>query len=216
MSGEAARCAFCHDDFVASDERAACAECKTVLHWDCRALLGRCPTMGCKDASFRIGGRPVRERPGFRAALERHFSRMPLPPLEEREGECASCGDRFFFAPAAICPKCNARIHMSCWAFLREQCPVCETPPRALSGSDEPEPAADGCQYCSRASSLAPLWECPTCGALAHVLCLAAHVGTCPNEACGTTSKKQAPAPPRDPADFRSALERLKNRKKRD
>ncbi|HZU95772.1 MAG TPA: hypothetical protein VFF73_03620 [Planctomycetota bacterium] len=72
------RCAFCHDDL--DDDSAVCADCNTVLHRDCRALLVECPTLGCRQSVFTLtrptaGARPARVRPAFRQALARLVER---------------------------------------------------------------------------------------------------------------------------------------------
>src|SRR5579883_599660 len=59
----ALRCALCHDD-LGGDALASCA-CGTILHLECRATLGRCPTLGCRprvsaETSSTIQGEPVR------------------------------------------------------------------------------------------------------------------------------------------------------------
>ncbi len=41
------RCALCHDD-VGGVALASCV-CGTILHLECRATLGRCPTLGCRS-----------------------------------------------------------------------------------------------------------------------------------------------------------------------
>jgi hypothetical protein len=43
------RCAYCHDAF-GLDARIRCPRCSTLLHADCWADLGRCPTLGCAHA----------------------------------------------------------------------------------------------------------------------------------------------------------------------
>ncbi len=55
------RCSICHGDLGRETE--SCSECGTACHHDCRAQLGRCPTLGCARASARIvrvdgGARP--------------------------------------------------------------------------------------------------------------------------------------------------------------
>ncbi len=39
------RCAYCHDAAVGASE--TCAGCGTILHRECMALAGVCPTLGC-------------------------------------------------------------------------------------------------------------------------------------------------------------------------
>jgi hypothetical protein len=41
-------CAYCHDPVT--DEGHNCPSCQTILHQDCQAELGRCPTLGCDEA----------------------------------------------------------------------------------------------------------------------------------------------------------------------
>ncbi len=73
-SHQASRCAFCHDDIVADDEKAECAGCRTVLHRECREALPECPTLGCRHSVFTLRdvtpGSPRRApRTSFRRAL---------------------------------------------------------------------------------------------------------------------------------------------------
>jgi hypothetical protein len=49
-SDSALRCASCHDHIAGA--RHACARCGSVQHVDCRADLGRCPTLGCGVADI--------------------------------------------------------------------------------------------------------------------------------------------------------------------
>jgi hypothetical protein len=113
------RCAFCHDD-LGADERHECAACRTILHWDCRALLGHCPTLGCKDSTFAHGGRIAVARPAFRSALARLRTAPPVsdfdlqdPDVELKAGICPSCGGKPWLA--RVCAKCGARVHSGCW-----------------------------------------------------------------------------------------------------
>jgi hypothetical protein len=43
------RCAYCHEALVAA---VSCKRCRAALHEDCRAELGRCPTLGCGGTVF--------------------------------------------------------------------------------------------------------------------------------------------------------------------
>jgi len=48
----ALRCAFCHDDLEAGPW--ICEGCATSLHRDCRELVGRCPSLGCRARARRV------------------------------------------------------------------------------------------------------------------------------------------------------------------
>ena len=50
--GGGVRCALCHDD-LDSATAAECG-CGAVLHVECRAGLGRCPTLGCAPRSTNV------------------------------------------------------------------------------------------------------------------------------------------------------------------
>ena len=43
------RCAYCHEALAAA---VSCRLCRAALHEDCRAELGRCPTLGCGGTVF--------------------------------------------------------------------------------------------------------------------------------------------------------------------
>lgn len=45
QSANEVRCAYCHDAAVGATE--TCAGCRTILHRECMALAGVCPTLGC-------------------------------------------------------------------------------------------------------------------------------------------------------------------------
>ncbi len=47
----ALRCALCHDALMGGEP---CTKCGTLLHSDCRALLTRCPTLGCAPGRRRV------------------------------------------------------------------------------------------------------------------------------------------------------------------
>lgn len=46
------RCAICHDSL--GEPRTICAACRSAAHGDCRADLGRCPTLGCVASVRRL------------------------------------------------------------------------------------------------------------------------------------------------------------------
>ncbi len=116
------RCAFCHDALVeggvGADERVECAGCKTVLHWDCRALLARCPTIGCKDASFVKGDRVPVGRPAFHSALARLTANRPTQPAAPDPAiagsDCEVCSGSWSLLLNWVCPTCGAWRHFSC------------------------------------------------------------------------------------------------------
>ncbi len=131
------RCAFCHDALVeggtGADERVECAGCKTVLHWDCRALLARCPTIGCVDATFKKEGRVAVMRPAFRAALSRLVSQQPVTESGQRSLQlnvldeldrkrCPVCTKKLVF-DIWKCQTCGTRAHRVCRAYL-DCCPT--------------------------------------------------------------------------------------------
>jgi hypothetical protein len=43
------RCAYCHEGL---NDGTSCVACHAVFHADCRAELGRCPTLGCKGGAL--------------------------------------------------------------------------------------------------------------------------------------------------------------------
>jgi len=194
----ALRCAFCHDDLDEKEgESVTCAGCRTVLHWDCRALLARCPTLGCADATrFEPGERRAVVRGSFRAALARLAERRPEVaddpfPMERHV-------DRVLGAPAAL------------WRIFNESE---EGTPRALH-MDAPVV----CGICRRRIRDVELdaWRCEACGTFAHRDCRSLLSVSCPTAGC---TQVYFASPPegegRSKETFRRALDSLKKRKPR-
>lgn len=65
----APRCAYCHDALDEARAR-ACSGCATLVHGECLAAAGGCPTLGCAQAPAR-GGRARWEEPRPRPAGRR-------------------------------------------------------------------------------------------------------------------------------------------------
>ncbi len=61
------RCAYCHG---AADAVEPCASCGTLLHTDCRAQAGRCPTLGCARPAVELHG-PTRSAGELRLEIAR-------------------------------------------------------------------------------------------------------------------------------------------------
>jgi predicted nucleic acid-binding Zn-ribbon protein len=151
------RCAFCHDDL--DEATAVCASCRTVLHRDCRELLGVCPTLGCRESRFTlrpgaVAGSPIRRRPAFDRALANVATRAePVAPERAPKWHPAvsdpfATGQPFHGVTCAIClypagdggwkcSRCGVVVHRACGA-LSSTCVVagCDgegVPPEAVA-----------------------------------------------------------------------------------
>jgi hypothetical protein len=196
------RCAFCHDALdEKEEENVRCPSCSTVLHWDCRALLARCPTLGCANVStFLRAGRTAVVRPAFREALARLATRERPPEEEQRErrrppnplnnlgdviAELAT-GSPGEDSPVPL-PVVSSSLHVIC-GICRWQ--------------------IDNVELDS--------WRCERCGTYAHRECRTWYAGACPRSGCSAVYF----GPPtegegRKKETFRRALDSLKQRKPR-
>jgi hypothetical protein len=190
------RCAFCHDALEGGDaESVTCPGCRTVLHWDCRALLARCPTLGCADASTFVGAdRQAVVRPAFRAALARLAAREPptIPDPAYLENRLTAIrAARVFAEESAVEPRPLPVVDANAYVV----CAICKW-------------RIHDVEYDS--------WRCTQCGTFAHRECRTWFLGSCPREGCSGTYL----APPREGEGysqerFRRALDSLKKRKPR-
>lgn len=64
------RCGLCHDA-LAEPDQVRCPGCATLLHGECRAQLGRCPTLGCAEGAVASG--PAPKPPDYTLFSERQI-----------------------------------------------------------------------------------------------------------------------------------------------
>jgi hypothetical protein len=196
------RCAFCHDALdEKEDENVRCPSCGTVLHWDCRALLARCPTLGCANVStFLRAGRTAVVRPAFREALARLVTR-------ERPAEAEPGGPSWPWTQLEDVGDAIARVATG---IPRED------EPRPLPVVSYPQHVV--CGICRLQIENVELysWRCERCGTFAHRACRTWYTGDCPRPGCSAVHF--APPPEgegRKKETFRRALDSLKKRKPR-
>lgn len=127
------RCGYCHENSEMFSQLVPCVACGATIHRVCRAELGRCPTLGCREFKPEEAGRP---------------------------GRCGRC--RNAVSESSLRCACGLGFHLGCRAAL-DRCPGCRAELAPVSaGLPKRRRPAPRCWLC-QARCEAGLLGCPSC-----------------------------------------------------